>query len=99
MSINILRLDLWIDPCFDELVQQEKSVNLNIMKLADPDEINFAKLAETDIYHVSAAKDEVPRKYQVTAELLARCPRIKVVSSTGAGYDTVDVDACTDAGV
>jgi D-3-phosphoglycerate dehydrogenase len=31
--------------------------------------------------------------------LLARTPDLLVVSSSGAGYDTVDVDACTRAGV
>ena len=36
---------------------------------------------------------------QATAELLERCPRLLCVSSTGAGYDTVDTAACTKAGV
>src|SRR5690606_39228611 len=71
----------------------------SVVRLSDPDEANWEKLAAADIYHVSAAKDEVPLKWQVTDELLARCSRIKVVSSTGAGYDTIDVDACTRAGV
>ena len=33
------------------------------------------------------------------AALLARCPNMLAVSSTGAGYDMIDVDACTAAGV
>ena len=33
------------------------------------------------------------------AEFLARCPNLLVVSSNGAGYDTIDVGACTAAGV
>jgi D-3-phosphoglycerate dehydrogenase len=33
------------------------------------------------------------------AALLARCPNMLAISSTGAGYDMVDVDACTAAGV
>ena len=32
-------------------------------------------------------------------ELLARCPDLLAVCSAGAGYDIVDVDACTAAGV
>jgi D-3-phosphoglycerate dehydrogenase len=48
---------------------------------------------------VSAAKDELPRRWFVTAELLARCPALLCVSAAGAGYDTVDVPACTRAGV
>jgi D-3-phosphoglycerate dehydrogenase len=48
---------------------------------------------------VSAAKDELPREWFVDAKLLARCPNLLCVSSSGAGYDTVDVPACTAAGV
>lgn len=99
MSINILRLDSWIDPCFDEMLGKQAGVKLSVMKLSDPDEKNWAMMAETDIYHVPAAKDELPLKWQVTPEFIARCPRLKVVSSTGAGYDPVDVDACTKAGI
>jgi D-3-phosphoglycerate dehydrogenase len=48
---------------------------------------------------VSSAKDELPRRWFVTADFLGRCPELLVVSSNGAGYDTVDVEACTNAGV
>lgn len=99
MSTNVVRLDFWIDPSFDEIVRQEPGISLSIVRLDDPDEVKWEKLAAADIYHVSAAKDEVPLELQVTPELLARCPRLKVVSSTGAGYDTIDVEACNRAGV
>src|SRR5215467_10579572 len=32
-------------------------------------------------------------------ELLRRCPDLLAVCSAGAGYDIIDVDACTAAGV
>src|SRR5690606_11059659 len=99
MSINVLRLDVWIDPCFDEIVGKEAGIKLSVMDMHGDEDANWAMLAETDVYHVSAAKDEVPLKWQVTPELIARCPRLKVVSSTGAGYDTIDVEACTQAGL
>lgn len=99
MSINVLRLDVWIDPCFDEIVGKEAGIKLSVMDMHGDEDANWAMLAETDVYHVSAAKDEVPLKWQVTPELIARCPRLKVVSSTGAGYDTIDVEACTQAGI
>src|SRR5690606_40455592 len=51
------------------------------------------------IFHVSARQDELPQQWHLTADLLARCPRLKAVSSTGAGYDTIDLDSCTAAGV
>ena len=39
----------------------------------------------------------MPRKYHVTAELLERTPKLLIVSTGGAGYDTVNVKDCTDA--
>jgi Phosphoglycerate dehydrogenase and related dehydrogenases len=99
MSVNVLRLNVWIDPCFDDILAREPGVEVSVMDLHAEEELNWAVLAQTDIYHVSAAKDEVPLKWQVTRELIARCPRLKVVSSTGSGYDTIDVDACTEAGI
>jgi D-3-phosphoglycerate dehydrogenase / 2-oxoglutarate reductase len=51
------------------------------------------------VYHVSAAKDEVPPHAFVSADLIAACPQLLCVSSYGAGYDTVDAAACTAAGI
>ncbi len=50
-------------------------------------------------YQVGASRDELAEHFHVSTELLAKCPNLLVVSSNGAGYDTVDVDACTKAGV
>ena len=48
---------------------------------------------------ISSAKDELPCRWFVTADLLQRCPRLLCVSTSGAGYDTVDVEACSKAGI
>jgi D-3-phosphoglycerate dehydrogenase len=50
-------------------------------------------------YYAMAARDELPRHLHVNATLLARLPRLLMVASTGAGYDTCDPVACTEAGV
>ena len=43
-------------------------------------------------------RDELPPQW-FAGRLLERCPSLLCVSSIGAGYDTVDVAACTQAGV
>jgi D-3-phosphoglycerate dehydrogenase len=43
--------------------------------------------------------NEIEPKYLAGADLLARAPKLLLVSTMGAGYDTVDVAACTLAGV
>jgi D-3-phosphoglycerate dehydrogenase len=48
---------------------------------------------------VSAAKDEQPPFAFVTPTLIAACPDLLCASSAGAGYDPIDVAACTRAGI
>jgi D-3-phosphoglycerate dehydrogenase / 2-oxoglutarate reductase len=59
----------------------------------------WAALGQAHIYHVSSARDDLPAPWWVNAALLQRCPQLLAVSTYGAGYDTVDVAACTAAGV
>ncbi len=97
-QLRVARLDLWIDPVFDETIARDDTLDLRVLP-ADGDAVTAAGLAGAHAYHVSAAKDEVPARWQVSADLLAQCPQLLCVSSGGAGYDTVDVAACTRAGV
>jgi D-3-phosphoglycerate dehydrogenase len=50
-------------------------------------------------YQISASRDETPERWLGTKALLAQTPNLLVISSNGAGYDTIDVAACTQAGV
>ncbi len=56
-------------------------------------------LARAHVYQVSSAINELPKPYQVREPMLQRCPQLLCVSAGGAGIDTVDLDACTRAGV
>jgi D-3-phosphoglycerate dehydrogenase len=56
-------------------------------------------LAAAHVYQVGAARDELARHFHVDADLLRRAPNLLMVSSNGAGFDPVDVEACTAAGV
>jgi len=96
--MRIIRLDLWIDPAFDACIKGEPGLSVEVLPARD-EAITAAGLAGAHAYHVSAAKDEVPARWQVSSSLLAQCPTLLCVSSGGAGYDTVDVAACTRAGV
>lgn len=96
---RVVRLDLWIDPVFDRILRDAPGLALAVMKLNAPRSENMDLLRGARFYHISAAKDEVPLQWQVTRDLLDQCPDLACVSTSGAGYDTVDVAACTDAGV
>src|SRR3546814_18860222 len=49
-------------------------------------------------YQVSP-RTELREPWFPDRSLLARCPNLLAVSSTGAAYDVVDVDACTEMGI
>ncbi len=96
---RVVRLDVWTDPCFDEILAQDGAVSLDVLQRSGDQQHNLELLSKADIYHISAARDEVPPDLQVTIDLIHRCPRLKFVSTSGGVYDTVSLDACSAAGI
>jgi D-3-phosphoglycerate dehydrogenase len=96
---HVVRSDLWIDASFDERLSREPDVAVRVFQVRGSPASAWDVLSPAHVYHVSAAKDELPKEWFVTSDLIARCPELLCVSSSGAGYDTTDVAACTAAGV
>ena len=95
----VVRFNFPYDAAMDERFAREPDIALRTCDRAAPDDRIWTELAEAHVYLISSAKDELPRQWFATAGVLARCPKLLCVSTSGAGYDTVDVDACTKAGV
>ncbi len=95
----VVRFDNWVDPAFAERLGREPDIELRTNKREGNDDQAWRDLAQAHVYQISAAKDETPKRWFATEELLSKAPNVLCVSSTGAGYDTVDVPACTRAGV
>jgi D-3-phosphoglycerate dehydrogenase / 2-oxoglutarate reductase len=66
---------------------------------AAPLDIAKSVLAQAHAYQTSSARDELARHYHTGAEFLQHTPNLLIVSANGAGYDTVDVKACTERGI
>ena len=81
------------------ILHDQKKVDVIKINSSDSEEKCFSILRTADAYQVGAARDEVPKYLQVDKEFLKKTPNLILVSSSGAGYDTIDVPACTDAGV
>jgi D-3-phosphoglycerate dehydrogenase len=95
---RIVRARLSQNPVFAETIAGQSLLTLETF---DPARIEEAlrALAAADVYQISSARDELPPLLHARAGLLAACPNLLCVSTGGAGYDTVDVEACTQAGV
>lgn len=96
---RVARFDLWINPVFDERLAMESNIDLKVASARGDEAAAWRGLEDAHVYQITAAKDELPLQWHAHGHLLERCPQLLCVSSTGAGYDTVDVAACTRAGV
>jgi D-3-phosphoglycerate dehydrogenase / 2-oxoglutarate reductase len=86
-------------PVFNEILGRRPDVRLDRLVNDSPAEVAAEVLGGAHAYQIGATRDELVRSYHGTADLLTRAPNLLAISSNGAGYDTVDVHACTAAGV
>ncbi len=96
---RMVYFECWIHPVGPELMGREAGVELVRLEQEMPDEEVWPVLAAAHGYQIGSTRDELAEPYWGGRALLARCPDLLVISAHGAGYDTVDVGACTDAGV
>ena len=82
-----------------DILNDQKKVDVIKINSSDSEEKCFSILRSADAFQVGAARDEVPKFLQVDKQFLKKTPNLILISSSGAGYDTIDVPACTDAGI
>jgi D-3-phosphoglycerate dehydrogenase / 2-oxoglutarate reductase len=101
MTANAKRLayfEDWIDPIAMETLGKRPEIEVTRLAFASPEADNWSALASAHGYHVLPRGDLIEPWFG-DANLLARSPKLLAMSSTGAGYDMIDVEACTKAGV
>ena len=86
-------------PIYLDLIATRPEIRLDKLENDSPDATAGPIVSAAHAYQVSSARDELPAKFHVNKDLLARAPNLLIVSTGGAGYDTVNVKDCTDAGV
>jgi D-3-phosphoglycerate dehydrogenase / 2-oxoglutarate reductase len=84
---------------YPTVLAQRPDVQLDKLENDSPDEQVGPILTQAHIFQIGASRQIIAPHFQVNASLLARTPNLIAASSNGAGYDTIDVDACTEAGV
>src|SRR3982075_2906599 len=84
---------------YADILRARPDVRLDRLENESAEEISAPILAAAHAYQIGAARDELAKHFHVDRDLLRRAPNLLIVSSNGAGYDPVDVEACTEAGV
>src|SRR6476619_579612 len=84
---------------YADILRARPDVRLDRLENESAEEISAPILGAAHAYQIGAARDELAKHFHVDQDLLRRAPNLLIVSSNGAGYDPVDVEACTAAGV
>ena len=88
----------WVDPVAQTIIQAQPDIDLHQLHYDSVEAENWAVMERSHGYQVQA-RTELRQPWFGDAALIARCPNLLAMSSTGSGYDYIDVDACTAAGV
>ena len=86
-------------PCYLDIIAQRPEIRLDKLENETADEVARPIMAAAHAYQIGSARDELNPRFYVQRDLLARMPNLLVVSTNGAGFDTVNVKDCSDAGV
>jgi D-3-phosphoglycerate dehydrogenase len=92
--VKYLAHEIYVD-----VLRARPDVRLDRLENESSDEVAAPILAAAHVYQIGAARDEIAPHFHASKDLLKRAPNLLIVSSNGAGFDPVDVEACTVAGV
>ena len=102
MSVNnkrVFYVKYLADPVYADILKARADVRLDKLENESSDDVAAPILAAAHVYQIGAARDELAPHFHANQELLKHAPNLLLVSSNGAGFDPVDVDACTEAGI
>jgi D-3-phosphoglycerate dehydrogenase len=101
MSANIAKLvifDTWMAGNAMEVLRNSDVLDLRHLMQSDGYAANEPELLTMHGYQ-SLPRTELQADYLTNRDFITSMPNLLAVSSTGAGYDMIDVDACTESGV
>jgi D-3-phosphoglycerate dehydrogenase / 2-oxoglutarate reductase len=101
-AVNNKRV-FWVSPHrpvgFVELISKRDDVRLDMLENGKPPDTAGDILSAAHAYQISSTRQELARHYHANADFLRHVPNLLLVSTNGAGYDTVDLKACTERGI
>ncbi|MFQ5763678.1 MAG: hydroxyacid dehydrogenase [Rhodospirillales bacterium] len=95
---SLVFFENWMDPVAEAMLAKEPGIRLTRLRFAGAVDDNWRALEAAHGYQLMAST-EIQPPYLPHRALIARCPNLLAFSVTGAGYDMVDMAACTENGI
>jgi len=100
-TINRKRLvffERFFDSVAEDILGAQDDIELVKLRYGGNVEENWQEFSRTCGYQIGA-RTELVEPWFGNAAMIARAPQLLAICSIGAGYDVIDVDACTAAGI
>ena len=101
MTANIAKLvyfERWMNGHAVDILGKSPGIDLVHLRHDTGPDANEPELQTMHGYQIMP-RTELDPAYLADRAFIERMPNLLAVCSTGAGYDMIDVDACTDAGI
>src|SRR3984957_11967396 len=86
-------------PIYLEILANRPDIHVDKLVNDSPNAEVEPVLAQAHAYQIGSSRQELVMKLQGHGPLLSRCPNLLVLSTNGAGFDTVNLTDATAAGV
>ena len=97
---HVFYFDFLTDPqAFEDTLTRDGDIELTRLEQTMPDAEIDAVLQRATGYQIRGNWRDVRDAYRGHSALIERCPNLLAMSTGGAGYDTIHVADCTEAGV
>lgn len=97
---HIFYFDVFGNPeAFEEVLAADPEITVTHLEYDMPEQQIDQVLASAQGYQIRGNRTALPERYAGNRGLIALCPNLLAISTGGAGYEIVDVDACTEAGI
>lgn len=97
-TAGLVYFESWVDPVAERLLVEDGSIDLRRLTHDTPEPESDRVLRGADGYQI-LPRVELVRPWYADADFIARYPNLLAICSTGSGYDVIDVEACTKAGI
>jgi D-3-phosphoglycerate dehydrogenase len=96
---RLVYLEKFAHPVALELLASRPQIDARCLELSWDSDRLWSEFARANVYQIRATRSELLDEFFANAAFLERCPELLAVSTNGSGADTIDIPACTAAGV
>jgi len=98
MQKRVFYVNYYGQPIFKDTLAANDVELISLAADASTDDIRNI-VRSSHVYQISSGVNDIPQPLLARAPLLDQAEQLVLVSAVGAGYDTIDVGACTERGI